>query len=254
MWFEPRVGELFDPKRMKLDERRGKPFILASQYRQTWLRSIRNFVLDGANVRFPEMSREEYLVIKEPGGSVGAPLLMQALPESRMVLLIRDPRDVVASWLDRYRKGNWRSHREQSEEQPAAASGPASWQVENMLKIAAKRYQQNVEGAERAYEEHEGRKALVRYEDLLDDTLSVMRRMYCELDVSLDEAELSRAVARHSWEEIPEEKKGEGKFYRKASPGGWREDLTSEQVRTVERITAPLIERFYPDSSAPGGT
>ena len=46
--------------------------------------------------------------------------------------------------------------------------------------------------------------------------------------------------------EHPRGKKGPDKFYRKATPGGWREDLTPEQARTVERITAPLLEDFYP--------
>jgi len=62
----------------------------------------------------------------------------------------------------------------------------------------------------------------------------------------VDEGELSRIVEKHSWENIPEDQKGEGKFYRKASPGGWREDLTPKQAETVERITAPLLKELYP--------
>jgi hypothetical protein len=53
-------------------------------------------------------------------------------------------------------------------------------------------------------------------------------------------------VEKHSWESIPEEEKGEGKFYRKATPGGWREDLTPGQIEAVERITAPLLKELYP--------
>ena len=34
----------------------------------------------------------------------------------------------------------------------------------------------------------------------------------------------------HAWENIPDRKKGAGKFYRKGSPGGWSEDLTPEQI------------------------
>ena len=86
---------------------------------------------------------------------------------------------------------------------------------------------------------------LVRYEELRADTLGTMKRMYSKLDVPVDEAELERAVEKHSWENIPEEEKGEGKFYRKATPGGWREDLTEEQARAVEEITAPLLEEYY---------
>ena len=55
--------------------------------------------------RFPKAAQRDYLVVQEPNGSIGSPLLMEALPESRMIFLISDPRDVVASALDRHRKG-----------------------------------------------------------------------------------------------------------------------------------------------------
>jgi hypothetical protein len=61
-------------------------------------------------------------------------------------------------------------------------------------------------------------------------------------------AELAGAVEKYSWETIPEEEKSEGKFYRKASPSSWTEDLTPRQARTVEEITRPILEAFYPDA------
>jgi hypothetical protein len=52
-------------------------------------------------------------------------------------------------------------------------------------------------------------------------------------------------VTKHSWENIPAEEKGEGKFYRKATPGGWSEDLTPEQAEIVAKITAPFLSEYY---------
>jgi hypothetical protein len=105
----------------------------------------------------------------------------------------------------------------------------------------------NVGNSKLAYEDHRGRKALVKYEDLRADTLATMKHIYSSLGIPVDQGELARVVEKHSWENIPEENKGEGKFYRKATPEGWREDLTPEQAKTVERITAPLLEELYPD-------
>jgi hypothetical protein len=110
VWREPYVGALFgnlyyDWVGEKHFET--KHFILGRRFRESWLRSIRAFILTEASVRFAGLARDGYLVIKEPNGSVGAPLLMEALPESRMIFLIRDPRDVVASRLDSVRKGSW---------------------------------------------------------------------------------------------------------------------------------------------------
>ncbi len=245
VWFEPRVGTIFDPQRFQ--RHGGKHFILASQYKDVWLRSIRNFILDGANARFPELDGG-YLAVKEPGGSVGAGLIMEALPESGMVLLIRDPRDVVASWLDATRKGGWQTRRRG--EGGRRAESLAETNPNAFVRRHADAYLQHVGSARRAYEAHEGRKVVVRYEDLRADTLGTIKRMYGELNVPVEESKLAKAVEKHAWENIPEEEKGQGKFYRKATPEAWREDLTRRQVKTVERITAPLLEEFYPSGPA----
>jgi hypothetical protein len=102
-----------------------------------------------------------------------------------------------------------------------------------------------VSAAKEAYEAHRGRKTLVRYEDLRFDTLGVMRRVCSELGLPVDEERLARSVENRSWEKIPEDKKGPGKSKRKATPGGWSEDLTPRQVEIVEEVTAPLLEEFY---------
>ena len=245
VWFEPWVGALFDPYHLRLDRRKGRAFILAPCYRDIWLGSIRSFVLDGARARYPELDKNDYLVVKEPGGSAGAPLLIQALPESRMILLVRDPRDVVASWMDARRKGGWRhENRNMGERKPETL---ADKDPDAYVRERAKAYLRNIGNAKEAYDLHEGRKVLVRYEELRADTLGTMKRIYSALETKVDEGKLAKTVEKHSWENIPEEEKGEGKFYRKAMPGGWREDLTPEQAERVERITAPLFEELYPE-------
>ena len=114
-----------------------------------------------------------------------------------------------------------------------------------MVKRSAKKYLRNMERAREAFDAHTGPKTLVRYEDLLADTLGAMRRVYSDLGMEAGGDALARAVEKHSWEAIPEDMKGQGKFYRKASPGGWEEDLTSRQVEIVEEISAPLLDAFY---------
>ena len=101
-WNEPLVGYLFahayyERGEHRLDERY---FVLGDDYKDTWLGALRSLVLDGAAARFPEVDEGGgYVVIKEPHGSRGASFLSEALPESRMILLVRDPRDVAISAL-----------------------------------------------------------------------------------------------------------------------------------------------------------
>jgi hypothetical protein len=242
VWKEPRVGHLFGEfyegtPRAKTES---VNFIMGAPTRKAWISSIRNFVLVGARHAFPRLGPGDYLVIKEPGGGVGAPFLMEALPESRMILLVRDPRDVVSSSLDATKKESWQKwgggsgRRSLSDERPDA-----------VVRRSAKKYLRNMERARQAFDAHRGPKALVRYEELRTDTLGTMKRLYSQLGIAVDDEELAGAVERQAWESIPEDMKGQGKFYRKASPGGWREDLTPKQAKIVEDVTAPLLEEFY---------
>ena len=248
VWREPYVGELFGRLYYNwVGEKHfeTKHFILGQRSRESWLKSVRSFVLNEASARFPEVADEGYLVIREPNGSIGAPLLMEALPESRMIFLIRDPRDVIASALDAAKKGSWLYKRRI--EEGAGRAKTFDMEAEVLVEHTATKYLQNVGNSKDAYEAHGGPKVLVKYEDLRADTLGIMKHLYSELGIEVDEGELKRAVEKHSWENVPEEDKGEGKFHRKAKPGGWREDLTEEQAETVERITAPLLEEYYPE-------
>jgi hypothetical protein len=247
VWREPNVGFLFGYLYYVWaheGQRGAKNFILG-HYKESWLRSIRNFVLDEARTRFSTLSENEYLVVKEPNGSVGAPLLMEALPESRMILLIRDPRDVAASTMDARRTGGW-SYERNKKLYLEGRRVPADKDPDAFVANPANQYLRNVGNSKLAYDTHQGHKVLVKYEDLRADTLGTMKRIYYTLGIPADEEELARVVEKHSWENIPEKNKGEGMFYRKATPEGWREDLTPEQAETVEKITAPLLEEFYP--------
>jgi hypothetical protein len=248
VWREPLVGALFGnlyyERAKHLIGKPGKHYIFGERYRESWLDSIRAFVLKEASGRFPEARGSgNYLVVKEPNGSFGAPLLMEALPESRMILLIRDPRDVTASSMDARSEGGWKyeNRKGRRPKKPLVERNPRYF-----VRRRARSYLRSVEKSRQAYEAHQGHKVLVKYEELRADTLATMRRIYSALEIPVDEEELAAAVEKSSWENIPEEEKGPGKRRRKATAGGWREDLTPEQARIVEKVTRPLLEEFYP--------
>ncbi len=246
VWKEPAIGKLFGEfyYGSREAQRKNPKFVLGDPRKDVWLGSVRRFVLEGASGRFAELlaGENDYLVVKEQVGSMGAPLLMEALPESRMIFLVRDPRDVVSSWLDGSRDGGWHYANVVSKA-PERASRFED--LTALVEQLASHYAKNVGKAAEAYSAHEGPKVLVRYEELRADALGTMKRIHSTLGMKVDEKKLRRSVEEHSWENIPEEEKGEGKFRRKASPGSWREDLTPEQVQIVEQETRPLLEQFY---------
>ena len=240
-WHEPYVGLLFGSfiyERLKDDDEllNNPAFIMGEPYREVWLRSIRNFVLEGAMARYPDLKKGQYLVVKEPNGSIGAPLLLEATPESRMIFLIRDPRDVIASRLDAFSKGSWaRQNRDYSTAERLNAA----------TKELAEEYLRVLSKVQEAYEVHPGKKAFVRYEDLRRDTIDVLKAMYNALEIEVDEAQLEAAVLKHSWTRIPSGEKGKDKFFRRAQPEGWKADLSPEQIEIIEEITGPILRKYY---------
>src|SRR5918997_6625871 len=234
MWYEPYVGDVFGYAyymRAGEQQRGREDYILGDPYRGAWIRSLRTFVLEGADARFPELGESGFLVVKEPNGSVGAPLLVEALPESRVILLVRDPRDVVASLLAAQREGSW----------GAGEDALADTDPDEFVRQRARMYDASFGKAWEAYEAHGGRKVATRYEDLRYDALGELEKIYSSLAIPIEEEQLRRVVEKHSWENIPAKKKGPNRPRRKATPGGWRQDLTAEQAGAVGGITWPPI-------------
>ena len=73
VWEEPMVGRLFGEfyDRSQRGNLERTDFIMGTPIRAGWIHSIRNFVLDGAQYSHPLLSKEHYLIVKEPNGSLG---------------------------------------------------------------------------------------------------------------------------------------------------------------------------------------
>ena len=243
VWEEPKVGRLFGEfySRAKPTQLGRTNYVLGEPTREAWTEALRDLVLRTAWASHPSVTPERYLIVKEPGGAVGAPLLMAALPESRMVLLVRDPRDFAASVLDATRKGGWM---QEGMDEWARRDLDSEKDVQRYLRVLSGQYVRQIGNGKRAFDAHDGRKIMVRYDDLRTRTLGTMRDLCAALELPVTEQRLAQIVEKHSFENIPQRERGEGKFYRKATSGGWKDDLTPEQAKIVEDITAPLINEL----------
>ena len=207
VWNEPLVGKLFGDLYYAgaAGHQKVKHYILGDFHKGSWLESVQSFVLSEASARFPGVAEGGYLIIKEPNGSIGAPLLSEAMPASRVIFLLRDPRDVAASGLDAARKGSWQY--ENAADRGWKREALADNQPDVWVRRRAQNYVRHAGKARDAYEAHKGPKVLIRYEELRDDTRGTMERLYSTLGIEVGGEELARAVEKHAWENIPEKEK-----------------------------------------------
>jgi hypothetical protein len=183
------------------------------------------------------------LVIKEVNGSHAADVVMSLFPRSRMIALVRDPRDVLDSLLDAQRPGGWLA-----DARPLATVDGTDERLE-WVEEACRNWIAQFETVRRAYEAHDpARRRELRYEQLLADTVGELGPLREWLALPAERERVETIAQRHSFESVPDRLKGPGKHYRAARPGGWRTSLSDEEQRAAGRILRPaLTELGYED-------
>ena len=209
-------------------------YFFSNRYRDQWLPPLRDMLLRrfGAMVQ----RRDAVLVIKEPAGSQAAGLLLTALPESRLLFLLRDGRDVIDSELAAVQKGGWLAEQFGSDQQLEGAAR------RDFVEGQAHRWVARTEAVKRAYDGHDpARRLLVRYEDLRREPHRDVKRILDWLQIPVADDVLQAHVDRLVFEALPDELKGEKKFARAAQPGLWRTNLTGDEHAVMHRIMGPLL-------------
>ena len=105
---------------------------------------------------------------------------------------------------------------------------------------------------------------LLRYEDMQADAVGTFRRALDFAGRAASEEDIRRAVAFADIAELrrQEQEKGfserprpgsAGQFFRRGQAGGWRDELSAEQVTRIEAAHAPMMRRlgYEPAGSVP---
>ncbi len=207
-------------------------YFFNEKHRQVWEPALRNLLL----TRFREQMYQRGLqpgrsrmLLKEPHGSEGADLVGSALPQSRMLLLVRDGRDVLDSELDSIAPGAWSSYAISTESLDADERS-------KLIEAQAMRWVLRSRVAQQAFGKHDDSlRMMLRYEDLLADTETHVRRIVSWLGLPAP-PNLSDVVAATTFSALPADRKGPGQFARAASPGLWRERFTSDEQAMLAKI------------------
>lgn len=235
-WVPGTINNLLAPK---------PTYVFSDEYAEAWKPAVRTMalsrigaVLERVRAEGIELTADPLVPIKETNGSHASDIVMSVLPGSRMLLLVRDARDVVDSLLHALQPGGFMAVKQkQSISTPQERAQGVRW--------AARLWACNTDTTLRAMEQHDtDRGMVVRYEDLRDDTLEQILPIYRWADLDRDAAWAERIVDRRSFERLPKEAVGPKVRNRSATPGKWRENLSSEEQAVVNEICAPLLERF----------
>ena len=155
------------------------------------------------------------MVIKEVNGSHGADLVMSLFPRSKMIFLARDGRDVLDSLLDANKEGGWMTKGTVGAVPHSNEEERREFVRENSLGWAARTTVCNV-----AYERHDPElRRKIRYEDLLADTEANLTDLASWLELPGGPKRIENIVKAHSFERVPEDRRGPGKIRRTATPG-----------------------------------
>jgi hypothetical protein len=84
----------------------------------------------------------------------------------------------------------------------------------------------------------------VRYEDLSADPVAELKRIGRSLGLELDEATYQTAVEACQLDRMRNETGLPKGFFGKGAAGGWRDKLRGRELRLVEHIVGPEMERF----------
>ena len=232
----PKLGTLADFKRKKRD------YLFSDSYRETWMPQLRDLI----SARFEAQARQDadeaggieqpVVVVKEPG-SHAADTIMDLFPQSSLIFLLRDGRDVVDSWLDAYRDGSW-------------ATDEGAYPLDDTGRPALIRWQSSVwlhrtEVVQETFARMDPeRRVLIRYEELRADPVAALQKICAVLGIDATRAQLEEIAETHAYSAVPKSDKGAGREIRRADPGGWADHMSREEILEMHEILAPKLDEL----------
>lgn len=180
-----------------------------SQFEQTWTNGLSNLLQEMSRVRFSSAEADDRLVIKEVNAPQIAPYISQVAPGSKYILLVRDPYDVLDSYLDMQRPGAW------NEEFSKGLRGT------NVVRQTCYHIQQLLDTAVGGFDCHPPTDRMrISYEELHEHTQETLMTVCNFLGLSISEPILKSAIQKNLFIHHPVN--GPGQFRRLGFVGSWR--------------------------------
>lgn len=236
-WHEPYIGWHLDQLKNMYYNRHD--YFFSKHHKNNWLPQLRKLIL--ARTYSMAQTLEKNVIIKEPNGSGAADLLMECFPNSRLIFLLRDGRDVVDSQLDTHQKDSW-AKKSLALKRPEIKNEKMRLEL---IKSYANYWERLTKIVWESFQKHQPQlRLLVKYEELRENTFEHLKKIYNFLNIEVDDETLNSIIKRHDFDNIPSNQKGLGKFYRSASPGRWKKSFNENEKREMNLIIGKTLESF----------
>lgn len=182
--------------------------------------------------------------------SDGEPLLGGPAAAAGAILIVRDPRDVAPSLAN---------HNNQSVDEAIAFMGSATSSFSGRSDRQVSQLRQQLPtwaGYHLGWlDQADIPLHVVRYEDLRADTAGVLREALAFAGITVSRADCEQAARFADFDALKQQESERGfreapranpagKFFRRGIAGGWRDELTAEQVARIEADQAVMMARL----------
>jgi SAM-dependent methyltransferase len=96
-----------------------------------------------------------------------------------------------------------------------------------------------------AFDNHQSDLRLfIKYEELKKNTKHELKKIYDFINVKITDEELNFLIDKYDFKNIPNSEKGQGKFNREASTGGWKKTFNQNEISLMENIMDQSLTKF----------
>lgn len=220
-WHEPYFGALLSHAVDNPIERERPNSIYSERHWPQLAQSMRDLFFSAARSRF-DLEAGDTLIVKDVNSPELCPFFAGLFPDAGMILLLRDPYDVLDSFLDMQKKGGWNE---------ALFAGDTSQRVRQ----SANRIRHCFELALAGYEEQPAdRRMIVRYENLRGDPSATLTGLLQGLGPAVEPDDVLAAIESNRFEN--HRQRGTTEFRRFAQVARWQVSPNfDEEVRSLAR-------------------
>lgn len=223
----------YKAKFSRIIDRDRDDLFFSSKFEKSWNESLRLLILNRIKAQFG-FAGYNHVILKSPNESHGSDILLKCVPNSKLIFLVRDGRDVIDS-----RQGKFHNPR-------GSLSGPETSE-ERKFRIGHFSVMWNlmIETTQKAFDAHNPNlRLLVKYEDLRLNPAKEIERIYKFLGYDLSEDEINKIADITSFENVPNELKGKDKNIRKGKPGGFYDYFTDKELKIANKIMKDNLLRY----------